>query len=377
MSSFDYLHVPPPSWGWGSGTQMAMSVSMSMTMTEQVQDVTVPGARFVLGPAPPPRAVLRSKSKGKALGIGAGAGAMYGARMAFAASAPVKHVEGERRVKRARNARPADGRVPWAPQEGVVGIVAGGVPLGDDPPGATGAEGGSDSSESESDDPERLGGASGRAEGELPSRFPGRYSSRPSAGSECECGLSARMEGLVSSSSTTSSLVDLILEAIAAETDESFHYTTVSTSFSASSASSSASSSSSRSSTSSTISSRSGASWASDEDEEAGIAAKATADRDRDPDRGQRSFLMLEDESEEDFMDAVLSAYIRTDDEDSDSEVYSSNMSSGSNYGEFDEVELCDPDPVPCKAATNVKGILPPRKKFLSAVRVVHPGFAI
>ena len=88
-----------------------------------------------------------------------------------------------------------------------------------------------------------------------------------------------------------------------------------------------------------------------------------------------------EDESEEDFLDSVLSAYIRNDDGDNR---YSLNLSSGSDYGEFDDIDLCgggpDRDPAsgkPPGANANVKGLLPPRKKFLSPVRVVHPGFAI
>ena len=95
---------------------------------------------------------------------------------------------------------------------------------------------------------------------------------------------------------------------------------------------------------------------------------------------------MLEDESEEDFIDSVLSAYIRNDDDgddDDDDDKYTLNLSSGSDYGEFDDIDLdlCgDPADPTCgnlKAGANVKGLLPPRKKFLSPLRVVHPGFAI
>nr|VWO96368.1 Atg26p [Ganoderma boninense] len=383
MSSFDYLHVPPPSWGSPAHGHIADPVLADVS--------NVSGARFVLGPPPPPRALFRSKGKLQDTGLGEGE-AVYSpplACVALATSAPLKTVEGERRVRRvtARSARSATGGMPRTSQEGVVGIVSasGGVPLdipdipargnveavADRLRSVPGSGFGSGSGFADSDDPhhsKRPGlGFNEETEGAL--RAPPEEHARAS---RADPDVSALLEQILSSSSTTSSLVDLILEAIAAETDESFHYTTVSSSFSSSP---STSSSASRASTSSAVSYRSGASWASDEDEERAIVATAK-EGDRD---GHRSFLMLEDESdEEDFLDSVLSAYIRNDDDN-----YSLNTSSGSDYGDFDDIDLCgDPDRDPTCVKTpgsgaNVKGLLPPCKKFLAPLRVVHPGFAI
>ncbi|PIL25699.1 hypothetical protein GSI_11449 [Ganoderma sinense ZZ0214-1] len=380
MSSFDYLHVPPPSWGGPVHGHIAEPVLADVS--------NVSGARFVLGPAPPPRALLRSKAKGAGLGLGAAA---YSppplACVALATSAPLKTVEGERRVRRvtARSARSAAGGMPRTPQEGVVGIVSagGGVPL--DPPRNVPASGGLEAVAGRSRSVNVPGSAGGSDDPRDSKRVPavneelelgtdGTPSPEKHARtSRADPEVSAILEQILSSSSTTSSLVDLILEAIAAETDESFHYTTVSSSFSSSPSTSSAassSSSSSRASTASTASSRSGASWASDEDEEGDVGAK-TGGQD-----AHRSFLVLEDESEEDFLDSVLSAYVRNDDDN-----YSLNLSSGSDYGEFDDIDLgSDPDRDPASGkppSANVKGLLPPHTKFLSPVRLVHPGFAI
>ncbi|EJF61399.1 hypothetical protein DICSQDRAFT_127089 [Dichomitus squalens LYAD-421 SS1] len=130
------------------------------------------------------------------------------------------------------------------------------------------------------------------------------------------------------SSSTTSSLMDLILDAIAADTDESFHYTSVE---------------------SSGLSSSSSASLTSAHSFLGDIRPITKM-------APYGSFLLLEDgdcESEEDLLDAILSAYIRTDDNlkrESDDGTFTSEdpESAGSDYSDFDEISLhnipeCDP----------------------------------
>ena len=119
------------------------------------------------------------------------------------------------------------------------------------------------------------------------------------------------------SSSTTSSLIDLILEAIAADTDESYHYTSADSSELISSSS----------------------------------ASSSLREIEINPHRKTGpygSFLLLEDgdeENEEDLLDAILSAYIRADDKrDSDDDISTLGCSSSasSDYGDFDEVDLHD-----------------------------------